>query len=217
MINNKLILRRSLVRGFMVLAAALAVKTTLALALLSTGLSRIEALTVLFLTLRLFAVASLSSGCIFWPMLPHGTDIFYFLAVAGYVDTIAARAFLSAYSSIFKALAVKLNASCFFAHTSCFPLLLWSSKIFGGLDGHILAHLDLFWVMDMLNRSWFIGVGLAVVQVHIFDGLDWRDIRFGHNEPHFIGEDILVLHDGMKIIEGGKTIHGKGLYILLPS
>ena len=162
-------------------------------------------------------MTGLLCGRIFRPMLSHGTDIFYFLAITRHVHAPAAGTLLSAYSPIFEALTVKFDAPCFFAHTSCFPLLLRCSKIFRGLDGHILSHVGLFWVMDMFDGGRVVDIGLVVVQVHIFDGLDGRDMRLGYNEPHLVGENIFILHDGMKIIEGWKTIHGKALYILLPS
>ena len=217
LINNKPILRISLFRGSMIWAAALSVKTALAFALLGASLPCVEAFAIFLLALRLFTVACLLCGCIFRPVFPHGANIFYLLAISGNVNTLAAGAFLSACFSIFEALTVKFDASCFFTHTSCFPLLLWCSKIFGGFDGHILSHLGLFWVVDMFNRSRVVDIRLVVVQVDIFDGLDGRDMRLGYNEPHFIGENIFILHDGMDIIKGWKTIHGKLPYILLPS
>ena len=88
------------------LALALIINTSAALALTCARETGVKALTVFFLALGLFAVASFPVSCVFGPTFSLSSDAFDFLLILRNVIALAASTLLSTSSSALEALAV---------------------------------------------------------------------------------------------------------------
>lgn len=197
------------------MSTAVSIQAAITLTGFSAGLPRIKAFTVFLLALRFFALAHFFCCSIFGAMFSHGPSIFYLLSIAWDIRTFTTGAFLGAHFPTSKALTIKFNAACFLAHAPCLFLLFRSFEAVRCFHKCILVKCSFLRLMQMLNggrvfNSWFMAI-----QFHIFDGPEGRNIRFGDNEAHLIGEHILVFHHRVEVFKRWKTVHDTVFYDLL--
>lgn len=120
------------------LRVTFSVTTTITFAFRVTWHPCVKTFTIFFLALGFFTIAHFLLGRVFASVFSYHPHALNFLVILVSIRTSAATTLLRAHSPWRKALAVKLQAACFFTHTSALLFLFWSFKTLIGPKHHFL-------------------------------------------------------------------------------